>query len=228
MPDTGDLSVFSLENKNDFFKSKINRLAILALFIILGVGLIVFFSAELGIGAEPASPSSPTSGVPPAELPPLNVLYPELYINYGENDEWELRHIQPILKGFETRAGNNYMVVDANGTEFLVFVSGTVETAIIEEIYASLLTNQKAELISFEELQEALTVDQRIGIIYISEFPSNDVRTIEYCQQNLFFCRQAAVVEAFKFNGTYQDISKGVKSDKILPAYKVYTDVYTE
>lgn len=159
-------------------------------------------------------------------------VFPATYATLDENNEWRLGYFQPVLAGFETDRGANYLLVrytDDLGTthQAKVFVTGFIdEDNQIESIFYSGSDGNKDGQLAFDDLKNNLLMDKQIGIEYLAKAPSQDGRQDDFCLKMSKFCMLAKLVEESSNELDEFVSSSTISNQLVIPATMIYMKLY--
>lgn len=156
--------------------------------------------------------------------------YPTKFFTAGKNNEWQFNFIQPVVQDLVERDGGLYIVGSFNNTSREIFLLGTLEEVTIESIYETNI-NDMFKARDTKYIYDNVTEGQRLGMVYMTEYPNASVRTKDYCKEYEYYCLYANLYDALDDKGILLNSPEDIltfEGSGIVPALQIYKNLILE
>ncbi len=157
--------------------------------------------------------------------------YPYLSVielNTPEDNPWVMKNFQPVVKGFISEKGANYILGEyedeiGNVYRAKIFVTGKIDEDDYVESAYYYQSEDSQGLRSFDILKQEIKLDSRIRVEYLSDFPPKEEWD---CEQDLIFCQLVKVQKnSFKQIKQYEEKDIG-SMDIVFGSLVIYSEIY--
>lgn len=239
--DSGGLDIVKESNSNNnFIKIKFRFWTLLFLLILvplLAVGAYIvlfqtdnttFFGNNNFVDEVPAPKNAVLDEINTKGLNTEE--YPAAFVSFGENNEWQYNYIQPVIQDVYEKNQGMYVLGEFTNTNRDIFLVGTLEGKTFPVIY-EIDRENKFDDRTHSYIDNNFNAGDRVGFVYLSEYPDKSVRTEEYCKDYEYQCDYADLYDSLEEAGILLNSPTeilGTEDYGIIPAMQYYLNLFME